>query len=127
MSCKMLAIIGVPMTCIMCPLHYLFGDGGTPFDELGSITMGNVVYGHPWLYYVHALIVNVVTLFVIHVVYSAMPNFLRLRYNWLKHVSAPWCQTVLVEGIPPGWRTDAQLREFFATISSQSLYLSARS
>lgn len=113
MACKILAVIGIPMACIMCPLHYLFGGKGAPLSELGSVAMGNVVVAHPWLYYVHAIIVNIVTFFVIRTVYSAMPHFLKLRYKWMKNMPAPRCQTVLVEGIPEGWRTDAKLKEFF--------------
>lgn len=120
-SCKILAIIGVPMVCIMCPLHYFFGGRGTGIDDLSSITMGNVVYAHRWLYYVHALIINLVTIIVIHVIYSSMPSFLRLRYKWLKEMSAPRSVTVLVEGIPKGWRSDAKLKEFFSTMFKPEL------
>jgi len=116
MACKILAILGIPMVCIMCPLHYFFGGHDAPLDELSSVQMSNVVVGHAWLYYVHAVIVNLVTFFVIRVVYAAMPNFLMLRYNWLKHMPAPRCVTVLVEEIPQGWRTEAKLREFFSTM-----------
>jgi hypothetical protein len=45
-----------------------------------------------------------------------MPNFLRLRYKWLKQMPAPRSVTVLVEGIPEGWRTDVKLKEFFTTM-----------
>jgi len=116
MSCKILAIIGIPMVGIMCPLHYFFGGRGEGIEYLSSITMGNVIVSHRWLYYVHAVIVNLVTLLVIHCVYAAMPAFLRLRYKWLKQMPAPRCVTVLVEGIPKDWRSDAKLRDFFTTM-----------
>merc|ERR1719424_1762484 len=68
---------------------------------------------HPWLYYVHAIVVNLVTFTVIHVVYDAMSRFLEQRLHWLKNLPAPRCTSVLVEGIPEQWRSDAKLKEFF--------------
>lgn len=115
-SCKILALIGIPMVCIMCPMHYYFGGKGAELYDIRSIDMGNVIVSHPWLYHLHACIVNIVTILVIRVVYSAMPNFLKLRYAWLKKMKAPRCRTVLVEGIPQGWRSDKKLREFFSTM-----------
>jgi len=114
LACKILAIIGIPMVCIMCPLHFFFGGEGAGLHELRSIAMGNVIISHPWLYYLHAVIVNLVTVLVIHLVYASMPSFLILRYKWLKQMPAPRCVTVLVEGIPEGWRSDKKLKEFFS-------------
>lgn len=114
MCCKILAVIGIPMVCIMCPLHFFYGGGGLSAKSISSIAMGNVIVHHPWLYYLHAIITNLVVVTVIHIEYATMTNFLKLRYSWLKSLSAPRCLTVLVEGIPPAWRSDAKLKEFFS-------------
>jgi hypothetical protein len=116
MSCKILAIIGIPMACIMCPLHFFYGGHGEGIADVGSIGMANVIVHHRWLYYIHAVVVNLVTILVIHIVYGAMPGFLKLRYKWLKEMPAPRCVTLLVEGIPEGWRSDAKLKEYFTTV-----------
>jgi len=116
MCCKILAIIGLPMVLILSPVHYMFGGGGLEIHEIGSVGMMNVIMKHPWMYYLHAIIVNCVTIAVVHVVYATMTKFLELRYKWLKALPAPRCVTVLVEGIPAEWRSDAKLREFFSAM-----------
>lgn len=115
MSCKMLATIGIPMVCIMCPLHYIYGGGGLDSHELSSIAMGNVMRKHPWLYYVHAIIVNLVTFTVVKFTYDTMTKFQKLRFDWLRQLPAPRCLTVLVEGIPREYRSDEKLLGFFAS------------
>jgi len=115
MSCKLLATIGIPMVCIMCPLHYVFGGGGLGSHALSSIAMGNVMRHHPWLYYVHAVIVNLVTFTVVKFTYDTMTKFQRLRFDWLRELPAPRCLAVLVEGIPDEYRSDEKLLEFFST------------
>merc|ERR1719386_545776 len=104
------------MVCLMCPLHFFFGGQHLDIDDLSFLTMGNIVPSHPWLYHVHAVVVNLVTFVVIQVLYCAMPKFLQLRYLWLKQMRAPRSVTVLVEGIPEGWRSDAKLKDFFSTM-----------
>jgi hypothetical protein len=107
-----LATVGIPMALVLCPLHYFFG-GGAAKDELSVIGMGNVITHHPWLYYVHGVVVNFVTVVTIHIVYKSMHNLLEMRHEWLKALPAPRCNTVLVEGIPEEWCTDEKLVEFF--------------
>jgi len=99
----------------MCPLHRFYGGNGMTF-ELSSVAMGNVMMRHPWLYYVHAVIVNLVTFTVIHFIYGHMNKFLKWRFQWLKNLPAPRCTSVLVEGIPEHWRSDAKLHDFFSAM-----------
>jgi hypothetical protein len=112
MCIKILAIIGVPMVSIMCPMHRLLGGNGLKADSISGVAMGNVEIRHPFMYYLHAIIVNLVTVAVIRVIYQSMETFLDLRYAWLKALAAPRCVTVLVEGIPEQYRSDARLAEF---------------
>lgn len=115
MCCKLLATIAIPMVIIMCPIHYFFGGGGLDGDKLSSVAMGNVMSHHPWMYYVHAVIVNLVTYTVVWYVYSTMTKFQRLRFDWLKKLPSPRCVTLLVEGIPKEYRSDVKLKEFFSS------------
>lgn len=114
LACKILAAVGFPMFLCMCPMHRIYGGQGLPLDEISGIAMGNVIIKHPWMYYVHAVITNVVVVVVIHLIYKSMNLFLDLRYSWLKSMPAPRCVSVLVEGIPPEWRSDKRLHEFMS-------------
>jgi len=107
--------IGVPMVCIMCPLHYFYG-GDAAEDQLSSLAMGNVINHHPWMYYLHAVIVNMVTYFIVNRVYASMNMLLGMRYRWLKTLPAPRCRTVLVENIPEDFRSDDRLLTFFKAL-----------
>mmetsp|Transcript_5094 Transcript_5094/g.5889 ORF Transcript_5094/g.5889 Transcript_5094/m.5889 type:complete len:127 (-) Transcript_5094:11-391(-) len=49
--------IGLVCFVILTPLHFFFGRGGPDIPHLSKIGMGNVVNKHPWLYYVHAVMV----------------------------------------------------------------------
>lgn len=109
---KVLGIIGVPMVLVMCPLHYFVG-GNKAVERLGKITMSNVIDGHPWLYYVHAVVVWAVCLVTQRWIYNAQSKFLTLRFKWLEELPFPRAVTVLVEGIPPEFRSDATLKSFF--------------
>lgn len=113
LCCRILATIGIPMVCIMCPLHFWFGGDGMGSNELSSIAMGNVMVHHPWMYYIHAIIINIVTVVVIKSTYAAMTRFQIYRFRWLKNMPSPRCHTILVEGIPQEWRSDEKLKEFF--------------
>jgi len=116
---KILGTIGVPMVCIMCPLHLIFGGDRAGDDHLSAIAMGNVVDDHPWLYYCHACIVWYVVLVCHKYIYAAQERFLRWRFDWLKQMSAPRATTVMVEGIPDEYQSDEKLREFFAAAFSK--------
>jgi hypothetical protein len=115
MGMDILLKIGIPMVCIMCPLHYFFG-GDNADDQLSQIAMGNVINKHPWMYFIHAIVVNLVTYVVISRVFKAMNILLEKRYEWLKHLPAPRCRTVLVEDIPKEWQSDELLLQFFRKV-----------
>jgi len=110
---RILGTIAVPLVCIMCPLHLFCGGDRAGEDHLSAIAMGNVVDGHPWLYYCHAVCVWYTTLVTTFYIYSAQRKFVKLRFQWLKDLGNPRASTVLVEGIPDEYCSDAKLKEFF--------------
>jgi hypothetical protein len=130
MNKRILTMIGIPLVCIMCPLHHIYGGDNLPITEISSVAMGNVMMRHPWMYYIHAVIVNLVTFIVIREVYQRMNVFLVLRFKWLKSLPAPRCITVLVEGIPEMYRSDAALEQYFVNLfgpnSVQDAYMVKR-
>merc|ERR550537_638023 len=112
-----LMYIGVPMICIVGPMNRAFG--GQPAwaigDYLSSLSFGNVENGS-WLYWVHAFVVWYVVIVVQKVVFSAMKEFVQLRFEWLYGMAEERACTILVEGIPDDYRSDAKLKEFFAGV-----------
>lgn len=105
--------IGGVGVCILCPLHFFFGEGGPEVPSLSKIGMGNVVIRHPWLYYVQALFVAYVCYTVKTLIYDAQEKFLVRRFKWLKTLPHPRSRTVLVEGIPDEFTCEDKIREFF--------------
>ena len=65
LSMQILAIIGLPLICVLCPLHYFCGGGDDLDDPLSWIGMANVESGN-WLCWVHSGIVWFVILVVTH-------------------------------------------------------------
>merc|ERR1719238_2538724 len=111
---KILAIIGVPMLCIIGPMNCFYGGHAAGEDYLSYLSFGNVENGSQ-LYWVHACCVWGVVFAVQTSVYKAQKHFLEdYRYKWLEGLDETRATTVLVEGIPDGYRSDAKVREFFA-------------
>lgn len=113
LSIRICAVIGVPMTVFMCPLHFwLGGKDRNDVDELSQIGMANIVPGS-WLYWVHAVVIFMVVYAVMTLITRAQERFLERRFQWLKSMPPPRSTTVLVENIPQKYRSDATLRTFF--------------
>merc|ERR1719473_1918621 len=125
---EILMWVGVPMICVIGPMNCAFG--GQPAwaigDYLSSLSFGNVENGS-WLYWVHAFVIWYVVIIVQRKVYAAMGHFVELRRNWLYGMADLRAKTILVEGIPEDFRSDAKLKEFFAGVfdpkSIQSAYM----
>lgn len=122
---RILGIISIPLV-MLCPVHYYYGGGSISHNSIRVFSMANVKNGHPWLYYVHAVVVNFVTFVVVRVLHNSMRTFMQLRVSWLKRLPSPRCTTVLVEGIPDAWRSDAKLKEFFAKVFKAEAIVEAR-
>jgi len=111
---EIMLTIGLPMTLIMGPLHRFFGGKAAGEDYLSYIAMGNVSHFHPWLYYLHGVIVILVSQYICIKLYRAQKDeFMPRRFKWLAEMPLPRSTTVLVEGIPTGYKTDEKLKQFF--------------
>eukprot|EP00435_Cladocopium_sp_Y103_P040069 s1346_g10.t2 len=113
-----LATVGIPMCIIMTPINSALGEAARGDDHLSTAEMATIRQDHPWLYYVHAVLVWLVCLAVHFHLDRAQATFLQLRIKWLQNMPAPRSTTVLVDNIPSKWRSDEKLREFFGTIFS---------
>ncbi|CAK9073967.1 Calcium permeable stress-gated cation channel 1 (AtCSC1) (Hyperosmolality-gated Ca2+ permeable channel 1.2) (AtOSCA1.2) [Durusdinium trenchii] len=112
------------MCIVIVPINSVLGGADEGDDHLSLAEMATIRENHPWLFYVHAVVVWLVCIIVHFVLTRAQARFLRLRVKWLTRMPAPRCTTVLVENIPCAWRSDARLREFFGKIFSPEDVLS---
>lgn len=116
----------VPLAVVLGVLNCAFGGGAAGDQKLSMIGMANVEMKHKWLYYIHAVAVWIVCLVVQRNVFQAQRNFLSLRFEWLRKLPTPQSTTILVESIPVDFRSDAKLREFFASAFTPEQVLDAR-
>lgn len=113
---KLLCVIAVPLLLVMGPLHWSFGGDRSGDDHLSKLGFANIVDNHPWLYWVHSLLVWVVVVTVERHIYSAQATFIRFRVAWLEKLPAPRATTVLVQNIPPDHCTDAKVTAYFNSV-----------
>ncbi|CAK9000715.1 unnamed protein product [Durusdinium trenchii] len=125
LGATVLASVGIPMCIIMVPVNSALGETAQGDDHLSTAEMVAIRQDHPWLFYVHAILVWVVCITVHILLDRAQASFLQLRVRWLENLPAPRCTTVLVENIPVVWRSDQKLQEFFGRIFSPDDVLSA--
>ncbi|CAJ1454563.1 unnamed protein product [Effrenium voratum] len=124
LSLQILAIIGVPFVCILCPLHFYFGGECNQEDQLGWVGMANVEQGS-WLCWVHGGLVWYVVLAVTHCVKAAQKSFVERRVRWMRRLPAPRCKTILVEHIPREHCSDGGLTAYFNSVFGREVVESA--
>jgi len=121
---KLMLIIGAPMLICMVPVYALLGDGAAGDDSLSWIGMGNIREGS-WLYWVVALQVWYVVIITQTTIFAAQQKMLKRHVLWLRQLPADRATTVLVEGIPEKYQSDARLKEFFSDVYSADAVVSA--
>ncbi|CAE7575932.1 ERD4 [Symbiodinium natans] len=109
-----LAVIGLPLICVLCPLHYFCGTM-VQEDKLSWIGMANVEHGS-WLCWLHSGIVWFVVLVVEKSVGMAQGAFLVRRVHWLRAMPPPRSRTLLVEHIPPEFCSNDSLAAYFNSV-----------
>lgn len=133
LSMRVLLAVGFPLILVLGPLHMFFGRSSTMaltplqghLDGLVKLSMANVEDRHPWLYWVHSLVVWLVVVLTQTITYHAQNRFLARRQLWLKELPAPRATTILVDRIPPAYRSDAALKDYFDNAMSCSAVASA--
>jgi hypothetical protein len=126
---KILAAIGAPMIFVMGSMNYFFGGRAAGEDHLSYLSFGNVCAHDAipspdthcdgkgsWLYWIHALCVWGVVLFVQSSIYKAQEVFLKLRFKWLQELPELRANTIMVEEIPEAYRSDDALKAFFTAM-----------
>jgi len=102
------------LNLIMGPLN-MWAGGWAANNRLNYWSMANIAHGS-WLFWAHALAVWCVVLGVHVSVFSAMDQFILHRYAWLRKMNDLRARTVMVEGIPPDYRSDEEFRRLFSTM-----------
>jgi hypothetical protein len=112
------ALIGIPMFCILGPIHYIFGGNAAGEDHLSYFSFGNIRTGEKWHYWVYAFVVWAVVSVVHDFAFKAQKRFCseEFRYKWLRELPVPRATTVLVENIPRDQQSDVELKRFFESL-----------
>eukprot|EP00441_Pelagodinium_beii_P041914 CAMPEP_0197632894 /NCGR_PEP_ID=MMETSP1338-20131121/9421_1 /TAXON_ID=43686 ORGANISM="Pelagodinium beii, Strain RCC1491" /NCGR_SAMPLE_ID=MMETSP1338 /ASSEMBLY_ACC=CAM_ASM_000754 /LENGTH=767 /DNA_ID=CAMNT_0043204471 /DNA_START=184 /DNA_END=2487 /DNA_ORIENTATION=+ len=113
LSMRIMGFIGLPIALILAPLNF-FVRKPAETDDLSRISIDHVPNGHPYMYYVYAVIVVFVCIVVKECVFEAQEQFMKLRYQWLSSLPYPRSNTVLVQGIPEEQRSADAVRAFFS-------------
>jgi hypothetical protein len=124
LAMRIMLCVGAPQVLVLCPLHAWFGGHAAGNDRLSYIGFSNVKAGS-WICWVHAFNVWYVVLVTMGLIYQAQRKFLPRRFEWLRSMRQPRSSTVLVEGIPEEYRSDAALQEYFGRMFSKEQVLSA--
>lgn len=114
-STRFLCRIGMPLVFVMAPLHYFFGNQVEPDDVLGKFGIMNLPNNSPVLI-LHALLTWYVIWVLRSVLFEAQERFVARRFAWILSMPAPRATTVLVEGIPTQYCSDAALQAYFAKL-----------
>eukprot|EP00401_Gymnodinium_catenatum_P025295 CAMPEP_0117623434 /NCGR_PEP_ID=MMETSP0784-20121206/88645_1 /TAXON_ID=39447 /ORGANISM="" /LENGTH=808 /DNA_ID=CAMNT_0005427385 /DNA_START=45 /DNA_END=2471 /DNA_ORIENTATION=+ len=121
---RILAVIGVPLTFILGPLHCFAGGDRARDDYLTKWGLGNVDDGNI-LFWVHAFVVWFVVLATLRIIFLAQKDFMVRRKRWLMELPRPQCTTILVESIPDCWSTDDRLKTYFEDLFGEDTIESA--
>lgn len=124
LALKMLVTLAVPLIFVMGPIHWVFG-GDRATDRLSKMGLANVVDGHPWIYWVHAISVWMALVLLQRLLFAAMADFMTLRMQWLREMPEPRATTVLVEGIPREHCTDSKLEAYMNRAFGHSVVATA--
>jgi len=130
LAMKIIAIVGVPLLCILGPIHYFFGHNAAGADTMSYLSFGNVQscnvpepgktpdpdFPNCWIYDVHVVFIWFVCVVVVTSVYSAMDRFVKYRQKWLLRLPEPQATTLMVEDIPQEYQSDKKLLALFTQL-----------
>mmetsp|Transcript_69559 Transcript_69559/g.126874 ORF Transcript_69559/g.126874 Transcript_69559/m.126874 type:complete len:810 (-) Transcript_69559:38-2467(-) len=124
MCMNITASFGLPLLLIIGPINFIFGGGAAGDDTLSYFCINNVQNESP-LFWMHALVVwGVVGVVHLHI-FRAQKKFMTMRFKWLRELPEPRATSILVEGVPDEYCSDAKLLEFFEDMFGASRVKSA--
>jgi len=119
LNLRIMTILGPFMLAVVLPLHFFFNkESRNHLDWLSCLDIGNVPR-EDWMLWFHAAVVWFVVLISAWQITLAHDGFTERRYQWLATVPRPRSTTVMVRNIPPMYRSDSALKEYFDRVFSE--------
>lgn len=115
MCWKLIASLGI-VAIVVCPLHWSGSSSADFFTRL-SLAVTEERYHVLWT---HVLMVWYVVLVTNRHLIAAQAAFLPQRYHWMQSIRRPQATTIIVEGIPEIYRSDASLKAYFISLFSEA-------
>jgi len=115
---RIFSLVGVIVLGILLPIH-LSGSGWFETrDFVSRLDISHMPKNNScrWL---HAVLVVFVIGVITSFVRASHEEFVERRFHWLQNLQNPQRKTVLIENIPPQYRSDRALREYFERIFSK--------
>eukprot|EP00933_Yihiella_yeosuensis_P018598 TRINITY_DN15207_c0_g2_i1.p1 TRINITY_DN15207_c0_g2~~TRINITY_DN15207_c0_g2_i1.p1 ORF type:complete len:836 (-),score=113.83 TRINITY_DN15207_c0_g2_i1:245-2752(-) len=114
---RILGVIAPVLAIVLGPLHYSAAAAKDQLDLVSHFDIGQAPLDSVALW-VHGFVVWFVVLASAWQITVAQDHFTERRHEWLKEVPLPRATTVLVENIPPLFRSDHALRNYFVSVFS---------
>lgn len=108
-------VIGSVLSVILLPMHYQAHKNSKMLDMLSTFDIGRDPLPD-WMLWVHAIMVWFVVSASSWTIAVAQEHFTEKRYQWLKDIPFPRANTVLVRNIPPMYRSDSALQQYFSNV-----------
>lgn len=120
LNLRIMTIVGPFLLAVVLPLHFFFNtkESHNNLDWLSCLDIGNLPRDD-WMLWFHAAVVWFVVLISAWQISLAHDGFTERRYQWLSTVPRPRSTTVMVRNIPPMYRSDSALKEYFDRVFSE--------
>ncbi|CAJ1364617.1 unnamed protein product [Effrenium voratum] len=119
LNLRIMSILGPFLLSVLVPLHFVAStESHNTLDWLSRLDIGNLPR-EDWMLWFHAAVVWFVVLISTWQITLAHDGFTERRYQWLSTVPRPRSTTVMVRNIPPMYRSDSALKEYFDTVFSE--------
>jgi len=120
---KIFALVGIPLL-VMMPTTYLYGGNRFTISDLNRFGLESLQDGSVY-FWLHACFVWYVLIVAEELIICAQKSFQRRRYHWLKRMSEPRANTILVQRIAPEHRSDEALKRYFTDLFGEERIKSA--
>lgn len=119
LNLRIMTIVGPFLVAVVLPLHFFFNTKEShTLDWLSCLDIGNLPR-EDWMLWFHAAVVWFVVLISAWQISLAHDGFTERRYQWLSTVPRPRSTTVMVRNIPPMYRSDSALKDYFDRVFSE--------
>lgn len=119
LNLRIMTILGPFLLAVVLPVHFVAStESHNRLDWLSRLDIGNLPR-EDWMLWFHVAVVWFVVLISAWQITLAHDGFTERRYQWLATVPRPRSTTVMVRNIPPMYRSDSALKEYFDRVFSE--------